>query len=213
MRLLGTDLPSAWQISGMPPRLSLRLLPALLILAVLAACASGPSRPPARKDVIRRGETPLTLVGRTVEVGQVAPDATLHDAKLAPVRLADFRGKTVVLSVVPSIDTRVCEAQTHHVSDAMPRMPADVVVMTVSRDLPFAQERFAEEAMTKTLMGSDYRGGEFGRRWGLEVEETGLLARSVWVIGPDGKVRYRELVADQTTEPDIEALVTAVNAR
>jgi thiol peroxidase len=91
-------------------------------------------------------------------------------------------------------------------------MPADVVVMTVSRDLPFAQERFAEEAMTKTLMGSDYRAGDCGKKWGLEVEETGLLARSVWVIGPDGKVRYRELVADQATEPDVEALVAAVNA-
>lgn len=207
MRLLGTKLPSAWQISAMPSR----FVPVLLVGLATVACASEPARPPVRKDVIRRGETPLTLVGRTVEVGQAAPDATLRDAKLAPVRLADFRGKTVVLSVVPSIDTRVCEAQTHHVSDAMPRMPADVVVMTVSRDLPFAQERFAEEAMTKTLMGSDYRGGDFGRRWGLEVEETGLLARSVWIIGPDGKVRYRELVADQTTEPDIEALVAAVN--
>jgi thiol peroxidase len=184
---------------------------AVLVVAALVACSSNPTRPPTRTDVIRRGDKPLTLVGRTVEVGQMAPDATLHDSKLAPVRVADFRGKTLVLSVVPSIDTRVCESQTHHMSDAIARMPAGTVVMTVSRDLPFAQERFVEEAMTKTLMGSDYRGGDFGRTWGLEVQETGLLARSVWVVGPDGKVRYREIVADQTTEPDIEALVAAVN--
>jgi len=190
---------------------------AATVTAVLFAAGCGRStdsaaaRPPERTDLIRRGDQPLTLIGRTVEVGQAAPDATVYDAELKPVALSSFRGKTVVLSVVPSIDTRVCEAQTHHVSEAMARMPEGTVVMTVSRDLPFAQRRFAEEAMTRTLMGSDYRGGDFGRAWGLEVSETGLLARSVWVIGPDGKIRYRELVADQTTEPDVDALVAAVN--
>jgi len=185
---------------------------ALLALLAAAGCsrASGDG-PPERTDLIRKGDQPLTLIGKTVEVGQTAPDATLRDAALKPIELSSFRGKTVVLSVVPSIDTRVCEAQTHHVSEAMARMPEGTVVMTVSRDLPFAQQRFAEEAMTRTLMGSDYRGGGFGKAWGLEVGETGLLARSVWVIGPDGKVRYRELVADQSTEPDVDALVAAVN--
>ena len=105
----------------------------------------------------------------------------------------------------------MCESQTHHVSDAIPRLPPGTVVLTVSRDLPFAQERFAEEANTQTRFGSDYKGGAFGRAFGLDVEETGLLARSVWVVGKDGKVAYRELVADQSTEPDVEALVAAAN--
>ena len=126
--------------------------------------------------------------------------------------LSSLRGKLVVLSVVPSIDTRVCEAQTHHVSDAIASMPAGTAVMTISRDLPFAQERFAEEAMTKTLMASDYKDREFGRAWGLEVAETGLLARSVWVVKPDGTIAYRELVADQTQEPDYDALLAAIRA-
>lgn len=187
---------------------------AALVLA-LAACSGGtsaPPAPPARTDLINRGGQPLTLVGRQPEVGSVAPDAVVRGAKLDEIRLSSFRGKTVVLSVVPSIDTRVCEIQTHRVSDAIPQMPAGTVVMTVSRDLPFAQERFAEEAMTKTLMGSDFKERDFGRAWGLDVAETGLLARSVWVIAPDGKVAYRELVADQTHEPDYDALLAAVAA-
>jgi len=193
----------------------------VLVLA-MAACAkeaSAPAPAPApapvvveRTDVINRGGSPLTLVGKTLEVGDPVPDVALVGPKLAPLTLGELRGKVVVLSVVPSIDTKVCESQTHHVSDAMTLMPPDVAVMTVSRDLPFAQERFKDEAMTKTLFGSDYRGGALGRAFGVEVKETGLLARSVWVIGKDGKVAYRELVADQGTEPDYDAMVAAVNA-
>jgi thiol peroxidase len=191
-------------------------------LVVLLGCAkdsstSGPAPAPAptpapveRTDVINRGGTPLTLVGKTLEVGDRMPDATLVGAKLAPVRLGELAGKVVVLSVVPSIDTPVCESQTHRVSDAMGQMPPDVVVMTVSRDLPFAQERFKDEAMTKTLFGSDHKGGELGRAFGLEVKETGLLARSMWVIGKDGTIAYREIVADQSTEPDYDGMMAAI---
>jgi thiol peroxidase len=185
---------------------------AILLALGLGCSSSAPAPPLERKDLITRGGQPLTLLGRTVEVGQRAPDATLHDTSLAPLQLSAQRGKTVVLSVVPSIDTHVCETQTHKISDAIARMPPGVVVMTISRDLPFAQKRFADEAMTKTVMASDYRGGDFGKAWGLVVGETGLLARSVWVIDRDGKVVYRELVADQTQEPDYEALIAAVHA-
>lgn len=179
---------------------------------VRAKIAAETDARPRRTDLIGRAGTPLTLVGEPLAVGATVPDVTLVDAKLAAVRLADWRGKLVVLSVVPSIDTRVCEAQTHKVSDSIPQMPPGTVVVTVSRDLPFAQERFAEEASTQTLMASDYRGGAFGRAFGLDVEETGLLARSVWVIGPDGKVAYRELVADQSHEPDYAPLLAAIAA-
>jgi thioredoxin-dependent peroxiredoxin len=163
-----------------------------------------------RTDVIRRGDTPLTLVGPTLDVGDAMPDVTLVDAKLEPVKLAAFKGKIIVLSVVPSIDTRVCEAQTHKISDAIAQMPPGVEVFTISRDLPFAQTRFAEEAMTKTKFASDFQARELGRGFGLDVKETGLLARSVWVIGADGKVAYREIVANQGSEPDYEALLAAV---
>jgi thioredoxin-dependent peroxiredoxin len=160
---------------------------------------------------VHRGTQALTLLGPTLDVGAAVPDVTLVDGKLEPVKLADLRGKLVVLSVVPSIDTHVCETQTHKVNGAMDQMPAGTEVFTVSRDLPFAQTRFAEEAQVKLHMISDYHTGAFGRAFGLEVEETGLLARSVWVIGRDGTIAYRQLVDDQGTEPDYDALVAAVN--
>src|SRR5262249_25377191 len=118
----------------------------------------------------------------------------------------------VVLSVVPSIDTRVCESQTHKISDAIAEMPPGTEVFTISRDLPFAQTRFAEEAQSKSKFASDYRGHELGRAFGLEVKESGLLARSVWVVGSDGKIAYREIVANQGSEPDYAALLAAVKS-
>jgi thiol peroxidase len=187
-----------------------------LLLCLLVACAKDtakappPAAPPERTDVIRKGDGPLTLVGKTLDVGDPMPDATVSGGKLEPIKLADLKGKIIVLSVVPSIDTRVCESQTHHISDLITQMPAGVEVFTISRDLPFAQTRFAEEAMTKTKFGSDFKERDFGRLFGVDVKETGLLARSVWVIGTDGKVAYRELVANQGTEPNYDALLAAV---
>ena len=163
-----------------------------------------------RTDIVRRGDTPLTLFGPPLDVGDAVPEVTLVDGKLEPVKLAALKGKIVVLSVVPSIDTRVCEAQTHKVSDAIAQMPPGVEVFTISRDLPFAQTRFAEEARTNTKMASDYHAREFGRAFGLDIKESGLLARSVWVISADGKIAYREIVANQGSEPDYEALLAAV---
>jgi thioredoxin-dependent peroxiredoxin len=163
-----------------------------------------------RTDVIRRSDKPLTLVGPTLDVGDQMPDVSLVDAKLEPVKLAALKGKIIVLSVVPSIDTRVCETQTHKISDAIAQMPPGVEVFTISRDLPFAQTRFAEEAQSKTKFASDFHGRELGRGFGVDVKETGLLARSVWVVGRDGKIAYREIVANQGSEPDYEALLAAV---
>ena len=169
-----------------------------------------PTPPLERAGAIHRGDAPLTLVGKTLDVGDAMPDVKLVDGKLGPIDLATLKGKLVVLSVVPSIDTRVCETQTHKVSDAIDKMPAGTEVLTISRDLPFAQTRFAEEAVVRTKMASDYHARSFGQAFGLEVKETGLLARSIWVIGKDGKVAYRELVDDQTTEPNYDALLNAV---
>jgi thiol peroxidase len=190
----------------------------VLVALALAACSKEAAPPPAAKPVepprttgvIHRGDQDLTLVGKTLDVGDPMPDVELTDGELAPMPLGALKGKLVVLSVVPSIDTRVCESQTHAMSEAIARMPEGTEVITVSRDLPFAQTRFAEEAMSKTKFGSDYKGGAFGRAFGVDVAETGLLARSVWVIGRDGRIAYRELVDDQGTEPDYDALLSAL---
>jgi thiol peroxidase len=137
------------------------------------------------------------------------PDVTLSGFKLEPIQLSALRGKVVVLSVVPSIDTKVCEVQSHRMSDSLDLLPKGTEVYTISRDLPFAQRRFHDEAVMRINMASDYKGGAFGKAFGLDVKETGLLARSVWVIAPDGKIAYREIVADQSTEPNYDALIAA----
>jgi thiol peroxidase len=165
-----------------------------------------------RAGVITRGGKPQTLVGPELRAGQPAPPFRLVSPQQQPVRSEDFRGAPLVLSVVPSVDTPVCEAQTGRMAQLRARLPAGVRVLTVSRDLPHAQRRFLEENRFDTQLASDHRDGSFGRAFGLHVEETGLLGRSVWVIGGDGVVRYRELVRDQGKEPDYDALVAAVGA-
>ena len=189
---------------------------AAIVLAVATCSSGGDAKPtaeaarPERTDVIRRGNgDPLTLVGKTLEIGDPMPDVTLADDKLQPIKLASLKGKVIVLSVVPSIDTRVCEIQTHKVSDSIAQLPEGVEVFTVSRDLPYAQTRFKEEAQSKTQFGSDFRERDFGRGFGLDIKETGLLARSVWVVGKDGKIAYREIVANQGSEPDYAAMIFA----
>lgn len=188
----------------------------LLALILVTACSSGGGDKPAeaprpeRTDVITRGDKPLTLVGKTLDVGDPMPDVVLANDKLETIKLAEHKGKVIVLSVVPSIDTRVCETQTHKVSDSIVNMPPGVEVFTVSRDLPYAQTRFKEEAQSKTQFGSDFRERDFGRGFGLDVKETGLLARSLWVVGKDGKIAYREIVANQGNEPNYDAMLAAV---
>jgi thiol peroxidase len=209
-----------------------RIALAVIVVAALACSKSEPAKssgeaptaansPAATEPVetaglIGRGDTGLTLLGKPLEVGDKIPDFDLAAQAVdsstgAPEHVAasDLQGKVLVVSVVPSIDTRVCEQQTGHVAEKEPNLPEGVEVITISRDLPFAQRRFLEDNQFKTRMASDYRGGTFGERWGLVVKETGLLARSVWVIDQQGVVRYRELVADQSTEPDYEALWAA----
>jgi thiol peroxidase len=179
---------------------------------ILAAAGvdSTPAAPAERTDLIARDGAPQTLLGNPPDVGDAAPAFELRADGGEVVRLDDYRGKRLVLSVVPSIDTRVCEAQTHRMTDAEAQLPDGTALLTVSRDLPMAQQRFVEDAQIKTSIASDFKGGGFGSGWGLAVKETGLLARSVWIIDTDGRIAYRELVANQATEPDYDALLAAL---
>lgn len=190
----------------------------LLVWLCCAACSRSASNPPAQAEpirdtsVIKRGDKPLTLLGPTLDVGAPLPDFTVYDKELKPVKLA-AHGKPFVLSVVPSIDTKVCENQTHHLEALAASLPPGTEIWEVSKDLPFAQARFTDEAqISHVKLVSDYRDGSFGKLMGLQVDESGLLARSVWVVGSDGKIAYRQIVADQGEEPDLDPLLAAINA-
>lgn len=155
-------------------------------------------------QVTRQGEK-LALMGKGIAVGQKLPDSSLVDAMtMKPVNLNDNHNSISFLSIVPSIDTRVCEAQSHYLGEEGDRLPASVKRITISRDTPFAQARFAREAKLEDVQFlSDYKEGAFGRSTGLLVESSRLLARSVIILDRQGIVQYIQVVPDISHLPDM----------
>lgn len=153
---------------------------------------------------------PLTLVGEVPSMGQPAPNATLLDNDLNEVKLSDFHGKTRILSVAPSLDTPVCDAQTRRFNEEAGRL-GDVVVLAITMDLPFAQKRWCGAAGVEAVHTlSDHREAEFGLAYGLLIKELRLLARAVIVLDGEGTVCYVQVVPEITNEPDYDAVLKAV---
>lgn len=156
---------------------------------------------------------PLTLVGEVPAVGRAAPDVTVLDNGLKPAKLSDYRGKTVVLVTVPSLDTPVCDTETRRFNREAVGLGGSVVVLVVSVDLPFGQGRWCGAAgVDRVVTLSDHRDTALGLAYGVLIQELRLLARSVFVIGPDGVLRYAQVVKEITKEPDYEAVLSAVRA-
>jgi thiol peroxidase len=154
---------------------------------------------------------PLTLLGPEIKVGQKAPDFTVLDNGLAPKSLKDFAGKTVVLSVTPSLDTPVCDAQLRKFNDSATKLGNDVVVLNISMDLPFANKRFCSVAgIEKAVTLSDHRDASFGTAYGVLIKELRLLARAIFVIGKDGVVKYAEVVPEVTHSPAFDKALAAI---
>ncbi len=152
----------------------------------------------------------ITLLGNEVKVGDAAPDFTVLDNALSPVTLANSKGKVRLISVVPSIDTGVCDAQTRRFNEEASNL-GDVEVLTISVDLPFAQKRWCGSnglENVKTL--SDHRDLSFGEAYGVHIKELRLLARAVFVIDSKDKVTYVEYVNEVTNHPNYEAAIEAV---
>jgi thiol peroxidase len=155
--------------------------------------------------------TPRTLLGNEVKAGDKAPDFTVVDSALNPVGLSDYSGKVIVISAVLSLDTGLCDTQTRHFNEAATKLGDDVVVLTVSMDLPFAQKRWCGAAgVDRVTVLSDYQERSFGLNYGILIKELKLLTRSVFVIDRDGTVRYVQLVPDTATEPDYDAALDTV---
>jgi len=164
-----------------------------------------------RPGVITFQEQPLTLLGNEVRVGDAAPDFTATGTDLGPVTLSEHRGKVVILSSVPSLDTPVCDAQTRRFNAEAAALGDDVKILTISMDLPFAQARWCGMAgvdAVKTL--SDHRDAAFGRAYGVLIKELRLLARAVFVVDRSGTLRCVQVVGEITDEPDYEAVLRAV---
>ena len=154
---------------------------------------------------------PLTLLGQQIKVGDKAPEFEALDNDLSPVKLSAFQGKVVIISAVPSLDTPVCDLETRRVNAEAAKLGQEVVVLTISMDLPFAQKRWCGAAgVTHVTTLSDHKEAAFGLAYGVLIKELRLLTRAVFVVDRKGVVRYVELVREITHEPDYDAALTAV---
>jgi thiol peroxidase len=197
------------------------LLPALALLGVAASVPADDTMIPVNKGNTQAGDgqavqfkgSPLPLAGKGLKVGDPMPSATVTGAGLAPVNIADNKGKVRIINVVPSLDTPTCDAQTHELVEKDPSLASNVELVTVSMDLPFAQARWARAAKAKNMTFlSDYKTGEFGMNTGLLIVPLHLLARTVIVTDKDGVVRYMQVVPEITELPDMAAAMAAAKA-
>lgn len=164
--------------------------------------------------IVTRSGKPLKLLGKPVQIGSPLPSAKLVEAGSTKlVDLSQEKGKVLFLSIVPSLDTKVCEAQTHYLGEKGDNLPAVIQRITISRDTPFAQQRFVRESKLNNIRYlSDYREGEFGLAAGLLIDDLRLLARSVVLVDTDGIVRYIQVVPEITHLPDMEKAFAAAAA-
>lgn len=185
---------------------------AAFIVFILLGCASAKPKIPfdlgsgEPGGVVSRGGTKVKLLGTPISIGNPLPSVKLVDAvTMQEVDLSREKGSVLFLSIVPSIDTRVCEAQSHYLGEKGKTLPGEVKRITISRDTPFAQKRFAQEAkLSNVEFLSDYKQGDFGRSTGLLMEGSMLLSRSVVLVDKRGTVRYIQVVPDITHLPDME---------
>jgi thiol peroxidase len=165
-----------------------------------------------RSGIITFKGNSMTLQGEDLAVGSPAPAFTLHYAEggIQTLTLDDLKGKPTIISVVPSLDTPVCATQTKKFNDELASLGDKVNCVTVSRDLPFAQARFCGAEEIKMRTASDYQTHDFGKDYGLTIDELKLLTRAVIVLDADGNVAYKEIVPEVTNEPDYAAAMAAL---
>jgi thiol peroxidase len=168
----------------------------------------------ARPGAVTFKGNPLTLVGEPVQAGQPAPDFTLHafeGGALKTIKPADLKGKPTIISVVPSLDTPVCQTQTKKFNEQLASYGDRINALTVSLDLPFAQNRFCGAEGIKNLRSaSDYQDRSFGRNWGMLIDELKILARGTFVLDKDGKVVYAQQVKEVAEEPNYDDALKAL---
>jgi thioredoxin-dependent peroxiredoxin len=164
-----------------------------------------------RTGIVTLKGNPVTLVGPELKAGDTAPDFTALANDMSPVSLASYRGKVVALSVVPSLDTPICDIQTRRFNQEAAALGDDVAILTLSVDLPFAQARWCgATGVDKVITLSDHRDAAFGAAYGVLIKEVRLLARAVFVLDREGVIRYIQIVSEVASEPDYDAALAAI---
>ncbi len=186
-------------------------LAAAASLFIFAGCGGAGGSYLERLGAVTMKGNPLTIQGPDVQLGKPAPDFRVVDGAFAPVNLSDFKGKAVLISAVPSLDTGVCALQTKRFNEEIAKLPEDVVVISLSTDLPFAQKRFCDAEKVgaiKVLSDSVYR--DFAYKYGVMIKDMGLLSRSIFVIGKDSTLLYKEIVPELTNHPDYDKALVEI---
>lgn len=162
-----------------------------------------------RAGIVTFKGNPLTLIGPEIKTGSKAPEFQVLAQDLSPVTLANSQGKTRLISVVPSLDTPVCDAQTRRFNQEASKLP-NVDILTISMDLPFAQKRWCGAAgIDRVKVLSDHKDSSFGNAYGVLIKELRLLSRSIFVVDGGGTVRYVEYVPEVTSHPNYDAALLA----
>ncbi len=163
-----------------------------------------------KKSVTMKGN-PLSLSGKTLKVGDKAPDFKVIANDLSEVTLSSFKGKVCLIATVPSLDTSVCDLETRKFNEKATQLDDNTVVLTISMDLPFAQSRWCGAAGVKNVKTlSDYRFADFGNKYGVLITDLRLLARTVFIVDAKGIIRYIQIVDELTSEPDYNAALNAL---
>lgn len=184
---------------------------ALASLSFTLSAVDLQARLPERLSQVKAGEQNIILLGKKINIGAHAPAFKVVDGNFKTIKLADFKGKTVMISVVPSIDTGICSLQTKRFNSEVTTLPENVVLLTISTDLPFAQKRYCQqEAIDQVLVLSDAVWRDFGSNYGLLIKDMGLLTRAVLIIDRDGNLAYQQLVGELAQEPNYDAAMAAL---
>ncbi len=153
----------------------------------------------------KMGDTPLSLLGNELHIGDQAPDFTLIQQDLSPLTLADLGNKVKIITPLPSVDTGVCEIETIRFNAEAGKLGEGVVVLTASMDLPFAQSRFcANHGIENSIVASDYQTHAFAEAYGVLIDELKLMNRSVFVLDQQNIIRYVQYVEQNTEEPNYD---------
>lgn len=170
--------------------------------------------PTERNDFFKLGDKFVTIIGDDVAVGQPAPEFTVSDQNWAPVNpVAESRGKVIILSAVPSLDTPVCDRETRRFNEEAAKLSDDIIIYTISTDFPMAQKRWCgATGVDKVKVVSDVLNTEFGEKYGLLIRERRYLRRAVFIVGRDGRLTYVNYLPALGDEPNYEEVIAAAKA-